>query len=221
MCGYADRADARTAATVGNRKGFMQVQVTDIRTDITRVGQPYLRIHVGSVHINLSAVVVHDFDDLADPALEHAVRRRIGHHDAREFAGVRLGFRFEVFHIDIAPFVASHRHGTHARHRGRSRVSAVCRGRDQRDVAVSLPPALVVSTDNHKAGILARCTRIGLQRGACKTGDNRQVFRQTSDQLHVTLDLIGRNERMDIRELGKAQRHHRHGRIQLHRARTQ
>lgn len=47
------------------------------------------------------------------------------------------------------------------------------RGRDQRDVAVSLPPALVVSTDNHKAGILARCTRIGLQRGACKTGDNR------------------------------------------------
>ena len=49
-----------TTTTVRNGKGLMQVEVTDICTDMRRRGQTYLGIHVGAVHINESAILVND-----------------------------------------------------------------------------------------------------------------------------------------------------------------
>ena len=199
----------------------MQVQVADVGPYVSRVRQSDLSVHVRTVHIDLSAVVVHDVDDLADAALEHAVRRRIGNHDAAKLAGVLRGFGFQVVDVDVAALVAGHGHRPHTGHRGRGGIRAVSRGRYQRDVPIALPATLVIGSDHHQARIFARRARIGLQRHGRHARDRRQVLRQRVDQLAVALGLIGRNERVNIGELTQAQRHHRNGGRQLHRARAE
>ena len=65
-------------------------------------GQADLRVHVRAVHVNLAAVRVDDFANLADGFLEHAVRARIGDHQARQIIFVRLGFGAQVGHVNVA-----------------------------------------------------------------------------------------------------------------------
>ncbi len=80
---HADRAYARSAAAVGHRKGLVQVQVAHVCAYVARVRQTHLRVHVRPVHVqNLAARIVYDFHDVADAALEYAVRRGVGHHQA-------------------------------------------------------------------------------------------------------------------------------------------
>jgi hypothetical protein len=51
--------------------------VADVGADLTGRRQPDLRIHVGPIHVNLAAMLMHDRADLFDPRLEHAMRRWI------------------------------------------------------------------------------------------------------------------------------------------------
>ena len=64
----ADRAHAGTAAAVRDAERFMQVQVTDVRADVAGSAQPDLSVHVGAVHVDLTAVLVHDLADLVGSA---------------------------------------------------------------------------------------------------------------------------------------------------------
>ena len=41
----------------------------------------YLGIHVGSIHVDLAAVVMNDLADLVDALLIHAVRAGVGDHE--------------------------------------------------------------------------------------------------------------------------------------------
>ena len=77
MFGDANRANARPAAAVRDAKGFVQVEVADIRPNVAGAGQADLRVHVRAVHINLSAVRVDDVANLADGFLEHTMGARI------------------------------------------------------------------------------------------------------------------------------------------------
>src|SRR5262245_4209027 len=78
----ANRSHPGSATAMWNSKRLVQVQVADIRSDRGGAGQPDLRVHVRTVHVHLSAMFVDDVADLADVVLEHAVRRRIGDHQA-------------------------------------------------------------------------------------------------------------------------------------------
>ena len=71
--------------------------------------QPDLRVHVRAVHVHLAAVLVHDPADLADRSLEHAVRRRIRHHQRRQRVAVLRRLRPQVGDVDVALVVALHR----------------------------------------------------------------------------------------------------------------
>jgi hypothetical protein len=53
---------------------LVEVEVTDVRTDVTRSAQSDLCIHVCAIHIDLTPVRMHDFANLADGSLEDAVR---------------------------------------------------------------------------------------------------------------------------------------------------
>ena len=53
------------------RESILQAE-GDVGADVAGVGQPHLRVHVGAVHVDLPACVVHGVHDLADAALEHA-----------------------------------------------------------------------------------------------------------------------------------------------------
>ena len=73
---HADRPHARTAAAVRDAERLVQVEVADVGADVTRAAEADLRVHVGAVHVDLAAVLVHDPADLPDRALEDAVRAR-------------------------------------------------------------------------------------------------------------------------------------------------
>jgi hypothetical protein len=125
MFRHANRADARSAAAVRDAKGLVQIQMADVRADEAGAGEADLRVHVRAVHVNLAAVRVDDFANLADGFLEHAVRAGIGDHQAREIGLVRLGLRLEVGDVDVAVGVARDGDDFHAGHDGAGGVRAV------------------------------------------------------------------------------------------------
>ena len=212
----ADRADARTAAAVGHGERLVQVEVADVGPDVAGIRQSHLRVHVGAVHVDLSARIVNGVHDLADAAFEDAVRRGISHHQAAQLRGVLLGLGLEIGHVDVAVGVACHRHDLHARHRGRRRVGAVSRGRDQHHVAVALTAALVVGADHHQSRVLACGARVGLQRAGREAGDRRQVLFQLRDELQVALGLVRRGEGVHVLEARQRQRLHERRGVELH-----
>ena len=76
----SDRPHPRTASAVGNAEGLVQVEVADVRAEVSRPAQSHLRIHVGAIHVNLAAVLMDDGAYFLDSLFENAVRGRIGHH---------------------------------------------------------------------------------------------------------------------------------------------
>src|SRR5882724_12999065 len=86
-----DRAHARAAAAMGNAEGLVQIEMADIGAVIAGPREADLRIQIGAVEIDLSAMAVHDVADLADMLLEHAMGRGIGDHDGGEI--LRMLFR--------------------------------------------------------------------------------------------------------------------------------
>ena len=134
---HADRAHAGSAAAVRNAEGLVQVEVADVGAVVAGPRQADLRIHVGAVEIDLTAMAMHDVADFADVLLEHAVRRGIGDHDRREPIGVLRRLGLEIVDVDVAARIAGHHHDLHAGHVGGGRIGAVRGGGDQADRAVA------------------------------------------------------------------------------------
>mmetsp|Transcript_25785 Transcript_25785/g.74613 ORF Transcript_25785/g.74613 Transcript_25785/m.74613 type:complete len:257 (+) Transcript_25785:401-1171(+) len=68
----SDRSHARSSTTVGNAEGLVKIQVTNIGTDQTRAREADLGIHVGAIHIHLTAGLVDGLDDFLDRLLENS-----------------------------------------------------------------------------------------------------------------------------------------------------
>ena len=73
MLCYADGAYTWATAAVRHCKGLVEVEVADVGTDITGVGQTYLCVHICTIHIYLTASIVYGINNLADTALEYSV----------------------------------------------------------------------------------------------------------------------------------------------------
>ena len=80
MRSNTNRAHARTTTSVRNSEGLVQVQVTNICANVTRIGKSNLSVHVRTVHVYLSAVGVNDICNFIDGFLEYTVCRRISNH---------------------------------------------------------------------------------------------------------------------------------------------
>src|SRR3979411_1324956 len=89
----ADRPHPGTAAAVRNAEGLVQIEMADIGAVIAGPRQPDLRIHVGAIEIDLSAMAMHDLANLAYVLLEHAMGRGIGDHHSGEILAVLLSLR--------------------------------------------------------------------------------------------------------------------------------
>lgn len=61
-------------------EGLVEVEVAHISTEEARGGPAHLGIHVGAVHINLPAALVHDLDAIDNRVLVHAMRRGVSYH---------------------------------------------------------------------------------------------------------------------------------------------
>src|SRR5205807_3906343 len=104
MCCHADGTDAGPAAAMWDAEGFVQVQMADVGTDIAWPAKTDLRVHIRAVHVNLSAVTVHDVADLANRGLENAMRARISDHQGRQIARMRAGLCPQIGHINVTIF---------------------------------------------------------------------------------------------------------------------
>ena len=62
-------------------EGLVEIQVTDIRPDVTGAAEPDLGVHVCSIHVDLTSRLVDHGADFLDSGLEDAMSRRIGDHE--------------------------------------------------------------------------------------------------------------------------------------------
>ena len=85
MCAYAYGSNAGAAATVRDTEGFVQVEVGDVAAEFTRLADTDHGVEVGAVYIDLAAVVMNDFADLANALFKDTVGRGIGDHNRGEF----------------------------------------------------------------------------------------------------------------------------------------
>jgi hypothetical protein len=163
---HAHRAHARAAAAVRDAEGLVQVQVAHVAAELARRGHAHQRVHVGAVHVDAAAVLVHDRAQLLHLHLEHAVRARVGDHDAGEVGAVLLALRPQVAEVHVAVLIARGHHHLHAGHLRAGRIGAVRRGRDQADVAMRLAAARVPRLDRQQARVFTLRAGIRLQADA-------------------------------------------------------
>ena len=102
MLSDADRADARTAATMRDAEGFVEIQMANIGSKISGAAETNLRIHIRTVHVNLTTSSVDEIANIADAFLENTVSRGIGDHDGSEIVAVEVGLGAEVGEINVA-----------------------------------------------------------------------------------------------------------------------
>ena len=125
----------------------MQIEMADVGAVIAGPRQADLRVQVGPIQINLSAMAVHDLADLADMLLEHPVSGGIGDHDGGEFPGMLRRLGAQIIHIDVAAGIAGHHHHFHSGHACGGRIGAVGRGGDEAHLAVRLAARGVIAAD--------------------------------------------------------------------------
>jgi hypothetical protein len=161
-------------------------------------------------------MLVHDGADVFHRFLEHAVRRGVGDHQAGQVGGVLLGLGHEIGYVDVAAVVAIDHHHLHVAHLRRGRVGAMCRLRDQADVAVCVTPAGMVAGDGDETGVFALRAGVRLHADGVEAGDRLQVLGQAVDHFQVALCLLERGERVHVAEFRPGDRNHLAGGIELH-----
>ena len=110
--------------------------MADIGANRRRARQTHLRVHVGAVHVHLTAVLMDDVADGADLVLEYAMGGRVRNHQARQVVAMFGGLPSEIVDIDIAVRRGGDDDHAHAGHGGAGGIGAVGGCRDQHDVAV-------------------------------------------------------------------------------------
>ena len=189
MFSHADWADTRSAAAVRDGKSLVQIQVAYICADDAGAGQPHLRVHVRAIHVNLAAIGVDDGGDVPDRFLVNAVRTGISHHQAGELVAVQTGFFAQIGHVYVALLIAFHPHDGKTVHRSAGGVGAVCRGGNQRHVALAFAARTVVCLYHQQARIFAGCAAVGLKTHLREAGNLGQCCIQTRDEFLITCRL--------------------------------
>src|SRR5689334_11594835 len=126
MFRHSDWPHARPAAAVRYAKGLVQVQMANIRANISRTAKANLRIQVRAIHINLPSIGVNDFANLLDALLEHAVSGGIGYHERGQFISMRLGFGAQIRHVNVALLVTGDRDDFQSCHDSAGGIGPVC-----------------------------------------------------------------------------------------------
>ena len=99
------------------------------------------------------------------------MRGRIGNHAGSQTLLVLLGFRTEIFQIDIPILVAFNGYGLIPALDSAGRVGSVGGSRKQNDITMALADAFLISTDHTKTRVLASGAGVRLQRTALEARD--------------------------------------------------
>src|ERR1700761_207094 len=193
-----NRSYAWAATAMWDAKCLVQVQMAYVSANFTRRAKPNLRIHVCSIHINLTAVLVDKLTSLFDLWLKDTKGAGIGDHDGAELLIMFFAFCFQIGHIQVTSYsITLYSNDTHSRHCCARRICAVCRDWDKTDVALLAWLLFLILHDNPETSELALGTRVWLKRHRVETCNLGQILLQLLDHYCVALCLVGWNERMD------------------------
>jgi hypothetical protein len=217
-----NRTDTRATTTVGNTEGLVEVKMADISANVTRRAKTNLRVHVGTVHVDETTVLVNKVADLLDLGLKDTESGGVSDHDSSKLIGVLGTLGLEVLNVQVASLaVTLNGDDLHTSHSRRSRVGTMGGNRDQADLSLLARASLVVGLDAAKTSKLTLSTRVGLQSGSVHASDLRQVLGEGADESLVTGSLLDGSEGVDVVDAGVGNGEHLCGGVELHGARTQ
>ncbi|KAI6753363.1 hypothetical protein HG531_005532 [Fusarium graminearum] len=217
-----NRTDTRATTTVGNTEGLVEVKMADISADITRRAKTDLGVHVGTVHVDETTVLVNKIADLLNLGLKDTKGGGVGNHDSSELISVLDTLGLEILNVQVTSLaVTLDGDDLHASHSGRGRVGTVGRNGDQANLSLLARASLVVGLYAAKTGKLTLSTRVGLQSCSVHTSDLGQVLGEGADKGLVTGSLLDRGEGVDVVDTGVGNGEHLGGGVELHGARAQ
>ena len=150
---HADRTHARTPAAVGNAERLVQVQMTDVGTDIRGSTETDLGIHIGAIHVDLTAPIVNDPADFSDVLLEYAMGRWVCDHERGELIRVLVRLASQVTELDVPLVITGHRNDPQPGHDRAGRIRAVRRRGDEADIATRLAPFSLPCSNNQQTRV--------------------------------------------------------------------
>lgn len=219
----SDRTNTRATTTVGDTEGLVEVQMADISTDVTRAAETDLGVHVGTVHVDETTVLVNKVAHLLDLGLENTKGTGVGDHDGGKLISVLGALGLEILNVQVTSLaVALDGDNLHAGHGSTGRIGTVGGDGDQTDSSLLTTfLGLVVSLDDSKTSKLTLSSRVGLESGGVHTSDLGQVLAERADQGLVARSLLDRGEGVHVGNAGVRDGKHLGGGVELHGARTQ
>ena len=199
-----------------NGKCFVEIEVTNIGTNHARTSEPYLGIHVGTIHVNKTTLIVYQLTNFANGFFKYAMGRRIGNHQSGQGIFILKGFLGKVGHVDITSIIAFYYHHFKSYHYCAGRVGTMGTDGYQYYIAVLIAMVLVIGSNGEQTSIFALGTAIGLQAAGSKAGNLAEILVELLNYLCIALALIGGCKWMESTKFGPANGHHFGGCIQLH-----
>lgn len=89
-------SDTRTTTTVRDGECLMKVKMANISSDKPRRGETKLSIHVCTVHVYLTTIVMNSVADRFNTLFKHSMSRWISDHDARKLISILLSLLFDL-----------------------------------------------------------------------------------------------------------------------------
>ena len=217
----ADGSHAGSTAAVRDGEGLVKVQMGDVGPVFSRATESNLRVHVGSIEVDLTPGLVDEGADVGDGFLEDSVSGWVSDHDGGQILAVLVDLGLDVLPPHVAVLVALEWEDLHARHLSGGGIGAVGGGRDETELAVSLSSTLEVAADGEKTGVFTLSAGVGLEGDVVVAGDVAEPVRELSDELSVALCLVEGYEWMNASELWLGECHEGGGGIELHGARAE
>jgi hypothetical protein len=91
--------DTRATTTVGNTEGLVEVEMADISANVTRRAETNLSVHVGTIHVDETTVLVNKLTDLLDLGLENTEGRGVSDHDSSKLISVLDTLGLEILNV--------------------------------------------------------------------------------------------------------------------------
>lgn len=183
-------ADTWTTSTMGNGKCLMEVQMTNICSNKTWGSETELSVHVCTVHVNLSSILMNSIANTLDILLEYTVSRWVSDHDTRESISVLLCFLLNFFKHDVSLGITVDWDNFHSTDLGGSWIGSVSGGWAKADVSLEVTSTLVVLLNGHESSVLTCGSTVWLGRDSIVLSDANQVVFNLINELLVSLALI-------------------------------
>src|SRR5210317_297533 len=86
------RANTWSAASMRNAESLMQIEMRHISSKFSWLTQTNHRIQVGSINVNLTAMIMNNVAYFGNCCFKDSMRRRIGDHDGSQFIRILRSF---------------------------------------------------------------------------------------------------------------------------------